>query len=121
MSMVEQLVNFITSGNAGVELEKQVHKKLAELNLPKSMNELEDESVLDEQLENNLCFHFSNGEDSSDVVICGYMEKKHTLIVRAFGGMDSLYTISLAELDIYNLLEIAVMLSFYSGGSYVTK
>lgn len=113
MSMVEQVVKFITSGNAGVELEKHLHKKLVELNLPKSMSELEDGDVLDEQIDNNLCFHYSNGEDSADVVICGYMEKEHTLIVKSFGCMDSLYNISLAELDIYNLLEIAVMLSFY--------
>lgn len=110
MITAEQVVEFIKSKSAGTKLAKLAHKKLVELNLPKSMSELEDEDVLDEQLDNNLAFHFSNGEDSNDVVICGYFSR--TLIVKVFGGTDSLFYISLDELDLYNLLELVVMLSY---------
>lgn len=113
MIKAEQVVEFLKNNNAGAELAELAHKKLTELNLPKSMTELEDDDVLDEQLDNNLAFHFSNGEDSEDVVICGYETKSQTLLVQGFGHgiTGDIFSVSLAELELYNLLEIVVMLS----------
>ncbi len=109
---VAKVLTFIKDPSASDKLRDFIHTKLLKLDLPDSQDTLEaDEDLLDQILDNNLAFHFSDPDNPEDVVILGYTPDSHTLIVR--GGMSGdIFPVSLEDLELYSLLELATLLSY---------
>lgn len=111
---VEQVLEFLNSKESAGILAEYVDKKLKSMDLPTSVNELDDEDLLDEMLDMGICFFCDFGEPDyrDDVYVVGYNAKTRELIVRGNDGIDGVCPVSIDELEFNSLLELAKVLAY---------
>lgn len=110
MIKVEQVLEFLNSKECGSILAEYADKKLKALKLPKSMDEFDyNDELLDEVIDYGIAFFcdFGDSDSREDVYVVGYNENTRELLVRGNFGLEGICPVSIDELELYSLLQLA--------------
>lgn len=109
--MAWKIIDTIKTKEFKKQLEQEIINRLKKLDLPKSIEEINDQ-VIDDIIDNyNICFTYQEGDCSALMCIVGLTDKGELLVKETGnvfnGGID---TLSLSHLSVVELIDIALFL-----------